>query len=438
MENGEYHLAIPLLKTYNSQFTGESLPYELTGDCYSETNNFGEAIRNYVKSLELNLDQFRIYYKIGNIYDILEISDSAVYFFRKCLSSDPNSTATNLRLAIIYLNFSAGANDSCLLFAKRALEIEPLNLHAFHILAMAYFSLGDYELARKSALEGLKIDSTEVNLLQTAGQCSFYLKEYHTALKYFDTAIQIAPENTLLRDHKVQALIMKNTDPQKIFYNTEGRVKFRLINSETINDFEAELTKPSGSYYYSTLLKKFRENPANLGLDEFFMLYYGYSDQTEYSPYKVIDQELNTMLDIDLKKSAEIAEKLLIEYPTDFPHYLTLAGIYKQSGDYRKYSDYILCYFGFLESVKATGEGSSPASAYIITNVSHENEIAINMGYSISRQKFIPEKGHNYDLLSCKDSMGKELTIYFNIDKPYQSLIKSLPGKNKRLKRKGK
>ena len=438
MENGEYTMAIPLLQKYSIQFPGESLPYELIGDCFLETNAFGEAITNYLKSLKLNPDLFRLCYKLGSAYDIPGKSDSAIYFFRKCLSSDPNSAAANLRISIIYLNFPPGANDSCHFYAKRALEIEPENIQVYHVLAMSYFSLGDFEQARNSAMKGLERDSTEVNLLQTAGQCSFHLKEYITALEYFETAIRLTPENTLLRDYIAQALIMKNTDPQKIYFNAEGKVKFRGINSGNIPGIEEELTKPSGSYNYSTLLKKYRDNHASLGLDEFFMLYYGFSDQPEYSPYKVIDEELNKMLDIDLKKSTEIAEKLVVEYPADFQNYLTLANIYKRLGDFGKYSDNILGYFGFLESVKASGEGINPASAYIITNISHENEIVLNMRYTAIGQKLIQEKGHNYDLLSCKDSMGKEVTLCFNIDKPYQSLLKSLPGRNKSRKRNGK
>ncbi len=438
MQNGEAALAIPLLKKYNTQFPGEFLPYELIGDCYFELNSFHEAISSYSKGLELKPELARLSYKLGNVYDKTEKPDSAIYFFRKYLSSDPNSVPVILRLAIQFLNFPKGTIDSCLFYANLALKIEPENNRAQNILAMSYFSLGNYELARKTALEGLKRDSSDVNLLQTAGQCSFFLKDFESAKDYFDKAIIVSPENTLLRDYKAQSLIMQNTHPVKIFYNAEGRVKFLRFKSENIGDIDRESRQVYGVYNYYSLLRIFRENPVKLGLDGFFMLYYGYSNQPDYSPYKLIDEDLIKMLDVNLKKSAEIGEKLVQEFPVDFPLYLTLAGIYKQLGDYSKYSENILRYFGFLEAVKATGEGTDLSSAWIITYTSHEKELAFNQGYTINTQKYISEKGHNYDVLSCKDSKGKEISMYFNIDRPYMSLIKSMRAKKAKPLRKGK
>jgi tetratricopeptide (TPR) repeat protein len=298
--------------------------------------------------------------------------------------------------------------------------------------------MGNYEQARKTALDGLMKDSNDVNLLQTVGLCSFYLKEYKNAIDYFDRGIKIIPENTLLRDYKAQSLLMHNTDPGKIFYNAEGRVKFYRIQSRYINEIEKESLQISGSLSYKSLLGRFRENPAELGLDEYFMLYYGYSNQPEYSPYNTVDETFNKMLDVNLKKSAEIAEKLVVEYPVDFPLYLALAGIYKQLGEYNKYNENILRYFGFLEAVKATGEGTSPSSAWIITYTSHEKELVFNLRYTIQSQKYISENGHNFDIISCKDSEGKEVSIYFNIDRPYMSLMRSMPGKKGISGRKGK
>lgn len=438
IQNGEPVLAIPLLKKYNSQFPGEFLPYELIGDCYAGINSFREAISSYLNVLKLKPDLVRLNYKLGNVYDIIEKSDSAIYYFRNYLNSDPNSVAANLRLAILFLNLPEGQKDSCLFYAKCALEIDPENNRAQNILAMSYFSLGNYELARKTAMIGLKRDSSDVNLLQTVGQCSFYLKEYKNAIEYFDKAIKIIPENTLLRDYMAQSILMQNTNPGKIFYNAEGRVKFYRIQSQYIDEIEKESLQISGSYSYKSLLGRFRENPGGLGLDEYFMLYFANSNQPEYSPYKTIDETLNKMLDIDLKKSAEMAEKLVLEYPVDFPLYLILAGIYKQRGEYNKYYENILRYFGFLEAVKATGEGTSLSSAWIITYTSHEKELAFNLGYTIQSQKYVTENGHNYDIISCRDSKGKEVTIYFNIDRPYLSLIRSMPGKKGNAGRKGK
>ena len=38
-------------------------------------------------------------------------------------------------------------------------------------------------------------------------------------------------------------------------------------------------------YYYSTLAEKYKANPLTMPLDEYFMYYYGASEQEGYSPY---------------------------------------------------------------------------------------------------------------------------------------------------------
>jgi tetratricopeptide (TPR) repeat protein len=428
MENREHSLAIPLLDSFILQSPDEFRPYELAGDCYKEAGLFRESIIAYQKAFALQPGIARLLYKLGDIYDIIENTDSSVLYFENFLKSEPHSVEGHLRLSIIFMNYPSGVKDSCIYYAKRAVEIEPQNSRALNILAMSYFSMGNYEMARKTALDELKRDSTDKYLLQTLGHSSFFLHDYENACRYFSKAIGSSPENTLLRDYQVLSQIMRNTDSQKLFYNTEGRAKFQWINSNA-SEIEKSLTKISDPYYYRELLKRFRNDPSKFGLDNFFMLYYSYSNLPEYSPYKAVDTELNELLDKHLSKAVEIAENLIIQYPVNFPLYLTLAGIYQQSGDFRRYSENMLCYFGFLEAIKATGEGKDQASAYIITQISHEYEIAFNMGITVSGQKLVTGKKHYYDVLTGKDKKGNEVLVWFNIDKPYKWFLKSLPYK---------
>lgn len=81
MENGEYPLAIPVLQSYISQYPEDTAVQELMGDCCIKTGSVAEAIAAYTKVIKSDPGLTRVYYKLGNAYDISEKTDSSVYFF---------------------------------------------------------------------------------------------------------------------------------------------------------------------------------------------------------------------------------------------------------------------------------------------------------------------------------------------------------------------
>jgi len=426
MEKGEYSAALPLLEHHLASFPNEPAVMELLGDCHVMTGNTAEAIDFYRKTLVYKPDLSRLYYKLGNAYYISDNTDSSVNYFRKYIRREPNSAEGHIRLALGFLNYPVPEKDSGLFYSKRALELEPHHSPAATVVAMSYFSKNDYNSARKTALEAFRSDTVDIQLLRTLGLSSFFLKDYENSHKYFTKAVRNLPDNKLLRNYQALSVILRNTDPRKVYYTEDGRIKFNRINSGSIRTIENEASEAKGAYSYDQLLKKFRKDPSSLGLDQYFMLYFGYSGQPGYSPYTSVDEELNRYINTDLNRAAEIAEKLLNTYPTNFPLYSTLAGIYYQLGRYDKYSASILPYLGFLESVKSSGDGKSPASAMIVTYISHEYEIAFNMGYKISGQKIVSDRKQVIDMLSGKDSEGNDVTLYFNIEKPYRDLSRIL------------
>jgi tetratricopeptide (TPR) repeat protein len=437
MENNEYGMAISILNSYSIQFPEEYIPYELSGDCLTDSGSYDEAIKYYLKVMDIKPDLTRIFFKLGNTYEMKEKSDSSIYFFMKFLKFYPHSVEGHLRLAILYMNRTADKRDSSLFYASQANKIEPGNSRALNILAMSYFSIDQYDQASRIAVEGLKRDSINIHLLQTAAISSFFLRDFKTSCIYFKKAIDIDPKNTLIRDYHAQSLLMRNTEPGKIFFRSDGSVGFHNFNSENISEIEKNSNNQNGSYHYSNLIKIFHDNPAELGLDQYFMLYYGFTNQPDYTPYKEIDKELKEYAGNDLSEASTIAEDLVLKYPVYFPIYYTLAKIHYQLGNYNKYSEYILLYYGFLESVKATGEGINPSTAIIVIETDHEYEVALNRGYSVYSRKLISDGGHKFDILSVNDIHGNNFNIYFNIEKPYHKLMIILPERNKKKLKKG-
>jgi hypothetical protein len=88
----------------------------------------------------------------------------------------------------------------------------------------------------------------------------------------------------------------------------------------------------------------------------------------------------------------------------------------------------------YVQSILASGDGKSSATAFFVVNVSEEYfYLNILMGVGLPEsQSLIVKDGHSYDLLKVKDSDGKEQEIWFNVDTSMNAIRDALDeGKKK-------
>jgi tetratricopeptide (TPR) repeat protein len=420
-ESDEYQLAIPYFTNCINQNPDQYETYILRGNCYLEVGQTAKAIQDYLFALRMKKNS-DVIYKLGNAYERANDADSAIYYFRKFIDFEPNISDGHIRLCILYMYSRPEYVDSAIYFASRAVNIESENPTNLNFLALAYYSGDQFKSALETCLLGLAIDSSFSALNQTAGICSFFLKDYPSAISYFDRAYKSNPADFTLLDYKIQAMLLRNTNPDAILFQSGKRISFKEISSENIKNIEANSTDSNGKYFYKKLIQKLRSSPQKMSLDEFFMLYIGYSLQTGYAPF--VKTEAEKTKENDLVAEAGVLEDILNKNPTDFPVYLSLADIYQQMGNEEKYFENRFKYFGFIESIKAAGNGLSTSTAYIVNDISHEYSIMLNIGFRIKAHSRIKEKNHYFDVLTGTDQNNKDIEIFFNIDKPFRTLPK--------------
>jgi tetratricopeptide (TPR) repeat protein len=294
----------------------------------------------------------------------------------------------------------------------------------YNTLALAYYSGNQYSNALETALRGLVIDSSLSILNRTAGINCFFLKDYQSAIKYFDRAYKTNPNDFVLQDFKIQTMLLQNTNPEKFSFPTGGVITLVGISSESIKKTEDLISGSNADYSYKKLLSKLSLTPYSMSLNEFFLLYYGVSMDDSYSPYNTTASGKKP--EADLNKKASLLEEQIFKSPTDFPLYLSLADVYLEMGNNEKYFENRFKYFGFTESIKAAGDGLSPETAYIVTDFNHEYNILVSLGYKIKAQARIKQKKQNFDVISVSDENDNEVLVYFNIDKPYGKLPKKV------------
>jgi hypothetical protein len=82
---------------------------------------------------------------------------------------------------------------------------------------------------------------------------------------------------------------------------------------------------------------------------------------------------------------------------------------------------------GLLNSIRNSGDGKTVDTAFIVISTDEEYALFNYLGLRPQSQSLIKEKDHNYDRMVALDPRTNETVVYyFNIDKPFNWLGKSL------------
>jgi tetratricopeptide (TPR) repeat protein len=434
--NDEFEMA---LITYNNFLTKDSRDYESfkkRGNCYFNLGNIVNAVKDYNKALLIKPDFSDALFNLGNLYENIGETDSAVYFFKKYSEIRPHEAISYVRLSLLKL--TDPFYDSALFYAERAIETEPENFMSYYALAMSYLYLERYTESAEASIKGLSFGGLKNSILYHPLGISYYFSgDYENAYQVFSLADSIEDSSLEYIDYRTQSLLMKNTTKEVYSFKSSGKIMFKELMAENMPQLDKWSKSKDHHYSYSKLISKFHSNVLEMGIDDFFMLYYGFTNDAAYSPYGNKAADL-----LELWNNKEFdnylieAEQLLAKDPTFFGLYWNLSGIYSMNGNKEKQFENLYKYYGFLEGIVASGTGYSPDSAYIVIKISDEYEVLNNFGYILKSQSLINENNKSYDVMLCEDPFGMEKEIYFNIDKAFSKL--NLNNKPKKSKRKSK
>lgn len=410
---GEYQIAIPYFSTLIEKNPSDLISLKQRGNCYLETGQHQKAIQDY-KFVLKQKPESDIFFNLGSIYEKEDMPDSALHFFRKFVQMEPKQADGYIRLSLLFMYYGHAYGDSAVYYAQKAVAIEPDNAKALNYLALAYYSKNQYDNSLETALMGLRIDSSSTALYQSAGISSFFKRDFTMAIEYFDKAFFYDPSDYSLLDFKIQAMLLQNTKPEVYLLNSEKGVSFKSLTSENLKKTKAIFADKKSDVSYKSLLHKLNFTPLKMRLDEFQLLYVAYSLNTQI--YEAKSENIMPETNISLLNELGKLQENLITNPVNFPLYLELAEVYLELENFDKYFENRFKYYGFIESVKATGNGLSPETAFVINNKDHELMVMNSLGYRIKSQTTKKIKSRNYDLLIGKDSNNSDITVFFNID----------------------
>jgi tetratricopeptide (TPR) repeat protein len=216
---------------------------------------------------ELALQEYSIafeYYKQGKY-------DDAIDHFKESIKADPKYYAAYIALAKAYrIKRDIITAESTYNQAK---NIDLSDPRAYEGLATIYFiDYKNYDKAITEFQNGLKVDTTNIDLLNGLAACYTKKKEYDTALEYYRKSLEYDPENieTMFAIAKVY---MEKDEPDKAVHyledlvvkkpkNIEVRKKLAetLVNlkryNKAVEQYKYLIEKEPDNYYYHIQLGK--------------------------------------------------------------------------------------------------------------------------------------------------------------------------------------
>lgn len=432
----KYEMARKAYDAFIAHDSSNAEAFHRRGTSYLEAEMLALAERDLRKATELDSLYANSYYNLGLIHNRQDKFKEGLPYFLKFIELKPEDPDGYANAAVTYVYLDQP--DSFDIYFQLAYKLDSANLSLLQVGASNYAYFEKYEQAAIYGEQGIALHpedeelySTLIDIYSEEDKYAKTLEIAEKARKQFPTDINWANEVALYR-------ILNNTNPE-LLTSEEGKAeKFSHISSSKTTELNAWVNDSEGKYYYPSLLERFKNTPEKMGFDDYFMLYYGESEQDGYSPYgaSLEARTYREWMDTnDYEEALEKVNKALEDYPTSIDLNYYAASCYAELGELENFELAIQHYYGFALGILYTGDGLSFETALIVTATHDEYTIMDLIDLDVAGQSLVNHDGHVFDILTS-GSDDEVRKIHFNIDKPFATLGEMFGGKKKKKKRK--
>ncbi len=172
---------------------------------------------------------------------------------------------------------------------------------------------------------------------------------------------------------------------------------------------------------YATLLASLKAGNTDI---DYTRLRLSYPDSPERKNAKDTSAAEKAMFDAldakDYSKALHNAQAVLDnEYVNLDAHFVAYIAN-RESGAPEKAEFHKTVFRGLINSIRNSGDGKTPATAWTVIGVHEEYVLLRVLGFAPGQQSVIHQDGHSYDVMKVKNrDTGAEETFYFNVDIPF-------------------
>ena len=182
------------------------------------------------------------------------------------------------------------------------------------------------------------------------------------------------------------------------------------------------LAAPDQPSEYASLLASLKAGNTDIN---YTRLRLSYMDSPEYKAAKDVSSSEDAMLEALNKKDYPVALKsaeavLESNYVNIDAHYVDFTAN-REMGAMDKAEFHRTVFRGLINSIRNSGDGKSPETAWVVISVHEEYVLLRVLGFKPSEQSVTHKDGHSYDIMKVKNATdGTEQTFYFNVDIPFK------------------
>lgn len=182
-----------------------------------------------------------------------------------------------------------------------------------------------------------------------------------------------------------------------------------------INNRDSEL-------YYPRLIRRFAANDTTLSLEDYRTLYYGFTMQEDYDPYRVSPyaiklKEFSTADSISLNACDSIVKyglKAVADFPFDIRSMNLLIYGYKCKKDEEQRRIWTERLKNIIDAIISSGDGETEESAFHVIYPAHEYDIINRFGLSAKSTTLIPPA---LDYIEVDENKFNIKGYFFNISR---------------------
>lgn len=203
---------------------------------------------------------------------------------------------------------------------------------------------------------------------------------------------------------------------------TAQELEFKAPDYSSI---EKNIKDKDSKFYYPTLEKRLRTFDTSLSEEEYLHLYFGFTFQNQYKPYKRNPNQEKIMSlqkkginsKSDTTEMMDLLKASINDFPFDLQSLSMLNYFYDKTGDKENYIKTKIQFEKIVDAILSTGNGKDCKTGFHVISTSHEYMIIYLLGLDFTTQALTEDQ---CDAMSVSGDNGK-FTMYFDVKRLFEA-----------------
>ena len=198
MDESDYESAVSILAPVSETFSNIFSVQYILGLCYTRIKMNDEAIDFYNRALTIRPNSINVLHSIAILYDDIGEWVKSDKIYDQLIDNDPKDAQAfnNYAYSLVERNKDL---KRALIYAKKAVELEPKNPSYLDTIGWAYFKMDDLKRAKKYIRQSIEIQDDNSVVLEHFGDILMKSNDSVNALLYYKKAFEFDNENQELK-----------------------------------------------------------------------------------------------------------------------------------------------------------------------------------------------------------------------------------------------